>query len=70
MTVPVWQCDECGGPAVWTMHLGVIYYHCESQCDAFMQTDLFTEETPKMERPHDSGVDDCMRGDDPEGLPF
>jgi len=28
---------------VWTMFDGVAYYHCELQCDGFMQQDLFEE---------------------------
>jgi len=41
----LWQCDDCGGPAVWTIIRGEVYYHCEQQCDGFMQMELF--EDPK-----------------------
>ncbi len=38
--VPVWMCEDCGGPAVWTFIAGHIHYHCERQCDGFMQLEL------------------------------
>jgi len=34
-------CDICGGPAHWTVHRDVVYYHCDGLCDGFMQHDLF-----------------------------
>ena len=61
--VPIWKCDDCGGPAVWTFIRGVVHYHCEHQCDGFMQVELF--ESP--------GVRDPVRGsepDVPDDLPF
>ena len=70
---PIWRCDDCGGAAVWTFIDGVVHYHCEHQCEGFMQRELF--ET--------SGVVGSTRGgdaldagrptsdiDEPEGLPF
>jgi len=53
--LPVWRCDECGGPAKWTFLGHDVYYHCEQQCDGFMQMDLFAR----------YGVEDYMRGDEP-----
>ncbi len=73
VVVPLWQCDDCRGPAKWTFIDGVAHYHCERQCDGFMQMELFGM----------SGVDDVTRGGDAldagrpvssineaEGLPF
>ncbi len=40
MTTPLWICEECGGPSVWTMIDGLPYYHCEQQCDGFMQIEM------------------------------
>ena len=40
----LWKCDECGGPAKWTFFGDSVYYHCEQQCDAFMQVDMFDSE--------------------------
>jgi len=40
---PVWICDECGGPAKWTFIDEEVYYHCERQCDGFMQLELVGE---------------------------
>jgi len=37
---PVWRCDHCGGPAKWTFIDGFVHYHCERQCDGFMQMEL------------------------------
>ena len=54
MAVPLWKCDDCGGPAVWTFIDGVVHYHCERQCDGFMQMELLG----------DSGVDPSMKGGD------
>lgn len=44
-TVPatLTTCDDCGGPAYWTIIQGEVYYSCKSQCDGFMQLDLFPE---------------------------
>ncbi len=52
--IPVWKCDDCGGPAVWTFIDGAVHYHCERQCDGFMQGDLFLR----------SGVVEHTRGGD------
>ena len=52
--MPLWKCDDCGGPAVWTFIDGAPHYHCERQCDGFMQTELFG----------DDGVEQNMRGGD------
>jgi len=41
MSGVLWKCDECGGPAVWTLIDEVVYYHCERQCDGFMQSEMF-----------------------------
>ncbi len=38
--VPLWVCDHCLGPAVWTIIRDEVYYHCERQCDGFSQLDL------------------------------
>ncbi len=40
MPTPIWQCDDCGGPALWTFIDGDPHYHCKRQCDGFMQLDL------------------------------
>ena len=40
---PVWQCEHCGGPAIWTHVEGEVLYLCELQCDGFMQSELFEE---------------------------
>ena len=53
-SIPVWTCEDCGGPAVWTFIDGHPHYHCERQCDGFMQTELFDSRW----------VDDVMRGGD------
>jgi len=53
-SVPLWVCDDCGGPAVWTFIEGVAHYHCERQCDGFMQVELFPE----------SGVEGTTKGED------
>jgi len=50
----LWECDHCGGPAAWTFFDGLPYYHCELQCDAFMQMELLEED----------GVNNIMRGGD------
>ena len=52
--IPVWRCDHCRGPAKWTFIDGHVYYHCEQQCDGFMQAELFIPD----------GVQDYMRGGD------
>jgi len=51
---PLWKCEECGGPAVWTFIDELVYYHCERQCDGFVQLDLFLT----------SGVEENKRGED------
>ena len=40
MNSPLWICDDCGGPAVWTMFDDVPHYHCELECDGFRQLAL------------------------------
>ena len=37
-------CDECGGPANWTMFDGVPWYSCKLRCDGFMQLELLPED--------------------------
>jgi len=47
----LWECDFCGGPAVWTIFDGEPWFHCEEQCDGFRQLELFKEErVPSSER--------------------
>lgn len=41
VTMPLWRCDFCGGPAWWTIHLGEAIYYCKEQCDGFTQLNLF-----------------------------
>ena len=62
MTSPsIAQCDHCKGPAHWTIDSrGDVWYICKSQCDAFMQMDIWPEE-PSI----DEGVHNRMRGDEP-----
>ena len=52
--LPLWKCDHCGGPALWTFNDGDPFYHCERQCDGFMQMELWG----------DDGVEQIMRGGD------
>ena len=33
--VPIWECEDCGGPAKWTLVGSQTYVHCEAQCDGF-----------------------------------
>ncbi len=33
-------CDHCGGPANWTFFGDIPHFHCQSQCDGFMQMGL------------------------------
>ena len=54
---PLWLCEDCGGPAVWTFIDGHPYYHCEQQCEGFMQMELFSRD----------GVEQIMKGDGPAG---
>ena len=54
----LWECDNCGGPATWTIIDGEPYYHCEQQCDGFRQLELFGED----------GVRDPVRGHESDGL--
>ena len=44
MTV-LWKCDDCGGPAVWTMIDDHPHYHCEQQCDGFMQQEMALDDS-------------------------
>ncbi len=37
----LWRCDHCGGLAKWTFIDGAVYYHCQRECDGFMQLDMF-----------------------------
>ena len=55
---PMWKCDDCGGPAVWTFIEGVVHYHCERLCDGFMQLELEWEPMPEV------GVEGSTRGGD------
>ncbi len=34
------RCDDCGGPAFWTMIDGHPYYSCQVGCTGFIQLDL------------------------------
>jgi hypothetical protein len=43
MSTPLWICDSCLGPAVWTFFDGEPWYHCEGECDGFRQLELFEE---------------------------
>ena len=56
--VPLWVCDYCGGPAVWTTFDDVVYFHCESRCQRFMQSELFIPE----------GVEVSVRGHGADGF--
>ena len=51
---PLWICEDCGGPAVWTFIASIPHYHCERQCDGFMQVELFEGD----------GVVEVTRGDE------
>ncbi len=64
--VPLWMCDDCGGPAVWTFMEGHVYYHCERQCDGFMQMEL---SFPGWGTRYVRG-DDADDDDDENRLPF
>ncbi len=48
----LWRCDYCAGPANWTMVRGVPYFCCKSQCDGFMQIEMWVDESP-----NDSEID-------------
>jgi len=37
----VYVCEDCNGPAKWTILGGVVYYSCESLCAGFLQGELF-----------------------------
>ena len=79
----LWKCDFCGGPAAWTLHPdGSPLYHCDAQCDGFMQMDFF-DQILFGELFLEDGVPLGTRGDDTvasskecgppppeEGLPF
>ncbi len=39
-SLPLWKCDHCGNAAVWTMINGYPHYHCEAECEGFMNTSL------------------------------
>ena len=49
MSVPLWRCDDCGGPAWWTFIDGVAHYICKSSCDGFLQLDLFSVPASSLE---------------------
>ena len=38
--VPLWVCEDCGGPANWTFIDGDPYYHCQRGCAGFAQLPL------------------------------
>ena len=42
----LWKCDDCGGPAWWTVIDGAPHYYCKVQCAGFTQLplDLGSEE--------------------------
>ena len=44
METPLWICEFCGGPANWTFIQGEVFFHCQRQCDAFRQKDMFEVE--------------------------
>ena len=60
-------CEDCGGPAVWTFIRGVVYYHCESLCEGFLQLELFPGDRVDVVREGDS-ADEVDRSD--HDLPF
>jgi len=62
----IWKCDDCGGPAVWTLIRGETYYHCERRCDAFMQGELFVDDdgVTVEEPPANAGVQLYARAGD------
>ena len=71
--IPLWQCESCGGPAVWTFIRGETYYHCERQCDGFSQMELWDSDgVGQLTRSGDA--QDAGRtphpNDEPDGLPF
>ena len=77
MNSPLWICEECGGPAVWTFIEGEVYYHCEEQCDGFCQLELFDEERVCSPLRSDAGVDTVVSPSQgpqavvaDDGLPF
>ncbi len=76
MTLPLWLCDDCGGPAKWTFIDGHPHYHCERQCDGFMQTELFdTKRVGEITRGGDAldagrRLYELDEDDEPVGLPF
>jgi len=39
--MPLWICEDCGGPASWTFIRGVAHYHCKNLCTGFRQVDMF-----------------------------
>jgi len=44
---PVWRCEDCGGAAKWTFIDEQVYYHCEDQCDGFMQIEMALDDESK-----------------------
>ena len=72
ISTPLWLCEDCGGPAVWTVLRGLVHYHCESECDGFMQMELFAESgVPRYEEGR-SGVERMspQEENELEELPF
>ena len=73
-STPLWICEFCKGPAVWTMFDGEPWFHCELECDGFRQLELFTpngvHDNMRRQEPQDAGR--LLPGkDEPEsGLPF
>ncbi len=70
--VAVYLCEFCLGPAKWTFVGEEVYFHCENQCDGFMQMELFVEPgVPLVTRGDDTGAPSINTGPPVgEGLPF
>ena len=36
----LWRCENCGGPAKWTIIAGAAYTHCLSGCEDQLELDM------------------------------
>lgn len=57
-------CEDCNGPANWTLIRGQMYYYCVNQCDGFMQMEMRLED--RDEHPRYDGPD--RRAPSPRGF--
>ncbi len=73
MGTPLWICESCGGPAVWTFIGGEPWYCCEVECEGFRQLELFDHSGVELHEgrmPGDARPEKGQGNNELEELPF